>query len=495
MTKGRGRGGPPPIAMRGGRKAVPPQKATPAASPQGAAIGPQQSGASAASAVRVLTDKPPAEGMAPAATRNPPVPPVQVAMPDEPAAVGRHEQRERARQEAARSPGPASYCALARACLRTGERSVALAAARAAQDVAAPALVPLAIALEGSALAALGDFDAALARMTEALRLDPDNVRLRLERLQIIADLGRPREALAGLDGHRQAMATADPASFLRLELRCGATTGDWKRVFALLARTAQRQPGTIPVWDGKPLDGRHVLVDVGAEWAEALPLLSVLRERIGAGDRITLRAPGSLKRLFERLSGARVIDAGDTAATAGGYEVRAGLVAFGALSGAVALPGLAARPADRASGGAGRVGLWLASDDSPLARGMHLLAERPSSGLAMIATPGPDPAERTWRALEPMIRPAPAQPEDWDGVGQALTGLDLLVSDDGPVASLAGAMGIPAVVIAGPGASWQWGVAGLRSPVWPGVRVVRTHGTKVEAAMANVRTIVWAAR
>ena len=62
----------------------------------------------------------------------------------------------------------------------------------------------------------------------------------------------------------------------------------------------------------------------------------------------------------------------------------------------------------------------------------------------------------------------------DWLQTVQALESLDLLVSVDTSVAHLAGALGIPTVLILGAPADWRWGQSGCRTFLYDSMRLVR---------------------
>ena len=62
----------------------------------------------------------------------------------------------------------------------------------------------------------------------------------------------------------------------------------------------------------------------------------------------------------------------------------------------------------------------------------------------------------------------------DWLQTAQALETLDLLVSVDTSVAHLAGALGIPTVLILSAPADWRWGQSGCRTFLYDSMRLVR---------------------
>ena len=62
----------------------------------------------------------------------------------------------------------------------------------------------------------------------------------------------------------------------------------------------------------------------------------------------------------------------------------------------------------------------------------------------------------------------------DWLKTAEALESLDLLVSVDTSVAHLAGALGIPTVLILSAPADWRWGQTGCQTFLYDSMRLVR---------------------
>jgi ADP-heptose:LPS heptosyltransferase len=68
---------------------------------------------------------------------------------------------------------------------------------------------------------------------------------------------------------------------------------------------------------------------------------------------------------------------------------------------------------------------------------------------------------------------------EGWVGTGLALQQLDLLVSVDTAVAHLAGALGVPTLLMLHKHADWRWGQHGKSTLWYPTVKLLRQrlHG------------------
>ena len=67
-----------------------------------------------------------------------------------------------------------------------------------------------------------------------------------------------------------------------------------------------------------------------------------------------------------------------------------------------------------------------------------------------------------------------PLRSPDWLETAEALESLDLLVSVDTSVAHLAGAFGIPTVLMLSAPADWRWGQAGHQSLLYESMTLVR---------------------
>ncbi|MCP9775652.1 tetratricopeptide repeat protein [Cyanobium sp. WAJ14-Wanaka] len=87
-------------------------------------------------------------------------------------------------------------------------------------------------------------------------------------------------------------------------------------------------------------------------------------------------------------------------------------------------------------------------------------------------------------------------QSADWLATAQCLDGLDLVVSVDTSVAHLAGAMGIPCVLLLGVPADWRWGQQGAFTPLYGSMRLARcSHldgwGSAMEQADQQIEEIL----
>jgi tetratricopeptide (TPR) repeat protein len=85
--------------------------------------------------------------------------------------------------------------------------------------------------------------------------------------------------------------------------------------------------------------------------------------------------------------------------------------------------------------------------------------------------------ADETSDAGLPVACPGPdlaAEPDELDATAAALTASDLVVTNDGPIAHLAGALALPVWVALPVGADWRWLVDRADSPWYPTMRLYR---------------------
>ena len=67
-----------------------------------------------------------------------------------------------------------------------------------------------------------------------------------------------------------------------------------------------------------------------------------------------------------------------------------------------------------------------------------------------------------------------PSKSSDWLQTAEVLASLDLLVSVDTSVAHLAGALGVPTVLMLSAPADWRWGQIGHRTFLYDSMTLVR---------------------
>ncbi|MQX36567.1 tetratricopeptide repeat protein [Roseospira navarrensis] len=68
----------------------------------------------------------------------------------------------------------------------------------------------------------------------------------------------------------------------------------------------------------------------------------------------------------------------------------------------------------------------------------------------------------------------SPSDPDDMDALAARIAAMDAVVTIDGLVAHLAGAMAVPSIVVLAHAADWRWGLEGPRSVWYPAVTLAR---------------------
>jgi Flp pilus assembly protein TadD len=260
------------------------------------------------------------------------------------------------------------------------------------------------------------------------------------------------------------------------------------------------------PLWDGTPMESEPLLVDAGADLGQAILLgrfLPEARRRVG---RLVLACRPEILPLFKGHPGVDLaLSEGDVP---GGYSAWAALDCLPGLLGAGDIPAPAPLPVRRSAwenwgrrlqarpDGAIRIGLaWMDADTGV---GMPFAALQPlvdSPGLVFHGlSPSPDAVpDAGWITL------LGEEIEDLGEAAACLSHLDAIITIDGMLAHLAGALGVPGIVLLPPVAAWPWGVA-ERSPWHGSLRPLRAPGPLktdadwtrlVRRSMAELRTML----
>lgn len=342
----------------------------------------------------------------------------------------------------------------ARAELRTwvgdldgGLEDARVAAVLASEDPAAQALLAAALRQSGRAE------EAAIAH-ERAATLAPDDVDLQRSRATTLLAAGRLSEGFLAWQAHG-GMPHADP-----------------------LPR--------VPLWRGEPLEGRTIAVSVPTDRSEALLLLRFVADLAQRGARVILRADPSLHLLLRGASGVAALEGPLDEAV--GSHFQAPLAAVPAL--------LAAGDEATLSGQVpyltpdpGRRGLWhtvLVSAELRVAIAFAADGHpRRSPGLAHFAAFGSAPDVRllSLQAVGPDAPPG-LRVEDLSprldlagplvDTAAVLASVDLAILPDGPLAHLAGALGVPVWVLLSTDPHWCWQAGRADSPWYPSARLLR---------------------
>jgi tetratricopeptide (TPR) repeat protein len=350
----------------------------------------------------------------------------------------------------------------------------------------------------GLALAALGRFAEAEACYERALALNPRYAEAHNNLACALQALGRHEEALASHE--------------LALWLQPGSASAHWNRSLALLQMgdyprgwaeyewrwrrdkaVPRRLPG--PAWDGRPLEGRTLLIYMEQGLGDQIQFLRytpLARERVGA---VVVECPARLVPLFSTCPGIdRLVPEGSPLPP---FDTHAVLLSLPHLLGTTletipaAVPYLAAdraRMAAWAKALAGvesyRVGIaWQGNPrhpgdrhrSVPLAR-FAPLARVPGVRLISLQR-GPGTEQLRELASRLPVVQLPTDSAD-DGAfldtAALLKQLDLVVTVDTAVAHLAGALGVPAWVALPAVPDWRWLLERDDSPWYPTLRLFR---------------------
>ena len=362
----------------------------------------------------------------------------------------------------------------------------------------------------GVALGRLGDPNGAETAYRAALAVDPDHRMARLNLGNLLGELGRADAGLAELrEVVRRHPDLAEGHYNLALAL---LRAGDWIagfRAYEWRWRTedfaSPARHTDIPDWDGRPLDGRRLLVHAEQGLGDTLQFARLLPLAAALGARVTLEAPTVLVRLLTGIAGVEeVTDRVDPATFACqtplmGLPHRLGLTPGAVPAPAVSLAAVPERVAMWSErlrlGGAeeGVAGAWRGNPASPADRGRSLdRADR----LAPLAAPG-----RRLMAVQKLARDELEAADVASGWRVAGTG-DLVVEHPGPdfdagrdafldtaavfmacdrvvtidtaLAHLAAALGRPTEVLLKRVPDWRWLEGRTDTPWYPTVRLHR---------------------
>ena len=324
------------------------------------------------------------------------------------------------------------------------------------------------LANEAQALIRQNRLDAAEARLTEALRLDPVAVRLHdIGTVRLLA--GQPqaaelrfREALAVSD-QPQLRASLGLSLLAQGRLAEGFAQYDaWRAIPD--SRSGPAPALGAPLWSGEDLAGKNVLV-LGEEglgdqimYARFAPLL-----RAAGAEVIWACAPPLQRLVREGLGIPAVSGAGRLQATGVDFVAptsRLPVVFMQRRAEPPPAPYLTPPPPNRAAG----VRIGVVARGNPRHENDHNRSLSDAAAAELLALPGAT-------SLAPELTGAR---DFWDTAG-VIMGLDLVITVDTSTAHLAGALGRPVwLLLPAIGCDWRWGVSGETSRWYPSMRLFR---------------------
>lgn len=357
----------------------------------------------------------------------------------------------------------------------------------------------------GNVLRQLGQRDEAIACQERALALEPGGPGALYNLALLLCDLGRWREALACFD---RAIAAGRPRPELRLDRAMALiAAGDYLAGFAgfearLELPEAAPTGSAAPLWDGAPLDGKSILVQVEQGPRDTLTFLRYVPALAARGGRVTVAAPATMAEMIAALPGvALVVPAGRAAPPT---DLRVALNSLPRLfqtqpdtvpqdvpylrlpAGRVRRDWLGTAPGDTAL----KIGIvWAdrprgrAADRDRWARACPFpeflrLAGIPGTVLFRLQT-GPAAADRDRHGAGALVRDPAGEFGDLIQAAELIDQLDLVVGVDSAATILAGALGKPGMVVLPPGSDWRWvgpesGDRADRTPWFPTLRLFR---------------------
>jgi len=283
-------------------------------------------------------------------------------------------------------------------------------------------------------------------------------------------DQGKLDDAIAGLR-NAIAAAPADPTLHTNLglclmergELATGGAEYEWRL----------RRPGAarlnLPLWDGKPLAGRSLLLWADTGFADAILLIRFAPMLRAAAGRIVLACPAPLARLAATAPGIdQVVSHGEPLPPIHAYIPLTSLLnRLGITPETIPTPGayLAADPARAAAivptqAGGFKVGLVWNGGAKDRRRSMPLAALAPLlqvPGLRFYCLQQGAAPEIASGPFNGRIADISGKLADLADMAAAVSQLDLIVTVDSVTAHIAGAIGRPAWVMLPTNGDWQW--------------------------------------
>lgn len=261
----------------------------------------------------------------------------------------------------------------------------------------------------------------------------------------------------------------------------------EWRWRVPAFAGTGRDYP--VPTWDGRPLQGRTLLLWAEQGFGDTLQFARYAGVAAGMGGRVILDCQPALVRLMSSAAGVwKAIARGDEPPK---FDVHAPLLSLPGLLGTTLrtvprnVPYLAAEPAlveswrKRLAGAPSlKVGIaWRGTAERrgnparacPLAAFAPLLED---SRLRLFSLQKELAAED--RPLPKGLTNLSHELKDFADTAAIVAALDAVVTIDTAVAHLAGGLGRPTLVMASTACDWRWLTEGNATPWYPSVRIIR---------------------
>jgi Tfp pilus assembly protein PilF len=348
----------------------------------------------------------------------------------------------------------------------------------------------------GGMLQAAGHPMPALQAIARSLELDPGSVAALINSAEILKDFGEWQTVLDTYDAALTLQPTSAAVRFARaLHL---LTMGRWQEAWRE-HETRWQVPDmplstavfTTPQWDGSPLAGRHILLDHEQGLGDQIMCARFAAQVTARGGVVTMRCAAPLATLFTGMPGVQaVITDADPIPP---HDVHASLLSLPwllgirsptALSGAPYLkPVGECPPAIRAltTAAAPRVGfVWSGNpqhrNDARRSIAPALLAPLVQrDGITAISLQRHEtPAGTLPDVLRAHLIDAGGMLRSMNDTAHALSTLDCLITVDTSVAHLAGAMGVPTLLLVPFVPDWRWMTGRSDTPWYDSITLLR---------------------
>jgi Flp pilus assembly protein TadD len=338
----------------------------------------------------------------------------------------------------------------------------------------------------GLALYMVGEYRSALCAFDQTLALNPDNTQCKSDRALTLLALGHLQEGLEAYECRWQ-----------------------------LLAKSPVWELG-VPEWQGEAVVGKHILVHHEQGFGDSLMLVRFVLPLLGLGAKITLAVPKELVRLFNMSFGhlLTVKDFKSTDFVALNYDYQSPMLSVmrhlcvdqpkticPAPYLLMPVDPIAQRlPKNRKY----RVGICWASGN----HGPHLVERRrvtnltdflPLTELADTAVVslqmGREVQDIANNGMQGLIFDLSHRVEDFASTAAIIAELDIVISVDSAVVHLAGALGVPSIMLSPYTRCWRWwqAAAGSGKPWYSNMKVFfqsadGTWTAAIAAAISSVR-------
>lgn len=354
----------------------------------------------------------------------------------------------------------------------------------------------------------------ALTAISRALELEPASVPALINSAEILKDFGEWQAVLSTYDAALALQPTSPTLHFARglHSLMLGQWADGWRgheQRFHVpdmpLATSALQSPR----WDGSPLGDRHILLDREQGLGDQIMFVRFASQVAARGGRVTIRCAAPLAPLLRGMTGVHdiitehdAIPRHDLHASVMSLPYLLGIDSPDAVSGAAYLQPLGECPTaiQRAmTGTTPRVGLvWAGNpqhrnDARRSIAPARLLPLLQQAGVQFVSLQRHGPRGGGLpAALEPHLLDLGGLLHTFSDTAHALRQLDLLITVDTSVAHLAGALGVPTVVLVPFVPDWRWMIGRDDTPWYDSVQLIRQStlfewDTVIEAAAAPV--------